>query len=186
MLRALDFVLAIIGLALLWPILIILIVVGFFDTGSPLFLQRRIGKNQKPFTLIKFRTMRKDTESVATHLASASSVTKFGHFLRKTKLDEIPQLINVVSGQMSLVGPRPNLANQIELIEERNKRGVYNVLPGITGLAQVNKVDMSQPAELAKIDEEMIQNLNVVNYFKYILLTVTGSGSGDRIKTDVK
>lgn len=186
MLRILDFVLAIIGLVLLWPILIILIVVGFFDTGSPLFLQRRIGKNQKPFTLIKLRTMHKNTASVATHLANSTSVTKYGHFLRKTKLDELPQLINVTLGQMSLVGPRPNLESQIELIEERSKRGVYDVLPGITGLAQINRVDMSQPEELAIIDEEMIQNLNVVNYFKYILLTVTGSGSGDRIKTDVK
>jgi O-antigen biosynthesis protein WbqP len=182
MTRVFDLIFSIVGLVVLLPIFILLFIAGLLDTGSPLFMQKRIGKNQKPFTLIKFRTMRKDTESVATHLASASSVTKFGHFLRKTKLDEIPQLINVVLGQMSLVGPRPNLANQTELIEERKKRGIYDVLPGITGLAQVNKVDMSQPEKLAKIDEEMIHNLNVVNYFKYIVLTVTGSGSGDRIK----
>lgn len=123
-----------------------------------------------------------DTKSVATHLASSASITPLGGFLRKTKLDELPQLINVLFGQMSLVGPRPNLPNQEELIQERQALGVYQVRPGITGLGQVNEIDMSTPALLAQTDAEMIRTLNIVHYFKYILMTVTGKGSGDRIK----
>ncbi|MFH0264233.1 sugar transferase [Vibrio rumoiensis] len=182
MLRLLDFIFAFFGLLFLWPIFLIIMVFGYFDTGSPLFFQTRVGKNKKPFTLVKFRTMPVDTASVATHLVEASSVSKFGSFLRKTKLDELPQLINVLKGEMSLVGPRPNLFNQVELIEERDKRKVYNVRPGITGLAQINEIDMSNPTLLAEWDQKMIQKMTVKNYFTYILATVTGSGSGDRVK----
>lgn len=121
-------------------------------------------------------------KSVATHLANSAEITKFGSFLRKSKLDELPQLINVLTGDMSLVGPRPNLFNQTELIEERDKRGVYSVVPGITGLSQINEIDMSTPVELAIKDAEMIQNLTVSDYFKYIFATVGGKGQGDRIK----
>jgi len=169
------------GLVITFPVLLIVILIGYFDTGSPIFIQQRVGKNKQPFNLIKFRTMSIDTKSVASHLASTSSITKFGGFLRKTKIDELPQLINVLKGEMSFVGPRPNLFNQEELIIERDDLGVYNVLPGITGLAQVNTIDMSNPKLLAKMDKKMIDVLSVRNYFKYILMTVTGSGSGDRI-----
>lgn len=120
-------------------------------------------------------------KSVATHLADGSQITKFGSFLRKSKLDELPQLINVVLGDMSLVGPRPNLFNQTELIEERDKRGVYDVVPGITGLAQINEIDMSTPKELAIKDAEMLQSLTITDYFKYIFATVGGKGQGDRV-----
>ncbi|WP_281544270.1 sugar transferase [Grimontia sp. SpTr1] len=183
MLRFFDFFFALLGLLFLWPVLLIVTVIGYFDTGSPIFRQTRVGKNQKPFTLIKFRTMAPDTASVATHLASASSVTKLGAFLRKTKLDELPQLINVVKGEMSLVGPRPCLFNQEELIAERDSRGVFDVLPGITGLAQVNEIDMSTPKLLAEWDQKMIQTLTVKLYFTYIIQTATGGGAGDRIKS---
>ena len=104
-----------------------------------------------------------------------------GHFLRKTKLDELPQLWNVLKGEMSLVGPRPGLFNQEELTKERDERGVYSVRPGITGLAQINEIDMSTPKLLAETDRKMIDTLNISSYFKYILLTVTGKGSGDRV-----
>lgn len=144
-------------------------------------MQERVGRNKKPFKLIKFRTMSVETKSVASHLASNASITWLGAFLRKSKIDELPQLINVVKGEMSLVGPRPNLFNQEELIKERDALGVYNVLPGITGLAQVQNIDMSTPALLAKIDKQMIDSLTVKDYFKYIMMTVTGSGSGDAI-----
>ena len=117
MIRIFDFLFSFFGLLFLWPILLIICVLGYFDTGSPIFRQERVGRNQKPFTLIKFRTMPVNTQSVATHLVGASSVTKLGSFLRKTKLDELPQLINVVKGEMSLVGPRPCLFNQKELID---------------------------------------------------------------------
>ena len=182
MIRLLDFLAAFFGLLFLWPVLLIVTLIGLFDTGSPIFIQERVGRNKKPFKLVKFRTMSVDTQSVASHLASTSSITKFGAFLRKTKIDELPQLINVLKGEMSLVGPRPNLFNQQELIKERDALGVYGVLPGITGLAQVQNIDMSTPALLAQIDREMIDTLTIKNYFKYIIMTVTGSGSGDAIK----
>ncbi|EHY9867074.1 sugar transferase [Vibrio vulnificus] len=182
MIRLIDFLAAFFGLLFLWPILVVVTVIGLFDTGSPIFVQERVGRNKKPFKLIKFRTMSVDTQSVASHLASSSSITKLGAFLRKTKIDELPQLINVLKGEMSLVGPRPNLYNQEELIKERDALGVYNVLPGITGLAQVQNIDMSTPQLLAKTDREMIDTLTIKNYFKYIIMTVTGSGSGDAVK----
>ncbi|HDY7486525.1 TPA: sugar transferase [Vibrio vulnificus] len=182
MIRLLDFLAAFFGLLFLWPILVVVTVIGLFDTGSPIFVQERVGRNRKPFKLIKFRTMSVDTQSVASHLASTSSITKLGAFLRKTKIDELPQLINVLKGEMSLVGPRPNLFNQEELIKEREALGVYNVLPGITGLAQVKNIDMSTPQLLAQTDREMIDTLTIKNYFKYIIMTVTGSGSGDAVK----
>ncbi|HDX8594550.1 TPA: sugar transferase [Aeromonas dhakensis] len=182
MIRFFDFIAALLGLLLLWPILLIVTIIGMFDTGSPIFIQTRVGKNKKAFRLIKFRTMSVDTKSVASHLASSASITKFGSFLRKTKIDELPQLVNVLKGEMSLVGPRPNLFNQEELIAERDILGIYDVLPGITGLAQVKNIDMSTPKLLAQTDRQMIDNLTIVNYFRYIVMTATGSGKGDAVK----
>ena len=155
---------------------------ALLDTGSPVFRQVRVGRNKKPFTLVKFRTMKVDTASVATHLASSSSITPFGHFLRRTKLDELPQLWNVLKGEMSLVGPRPGLFNQEELTDAREKLGVFSVRPGITGLSQVNEIDMSTPQLLAESDAKMISEMSLANYFKYIFQTVAGKGSGDRVK----
>jgi lipopolysaccharide/colanic/teichoic acid biosynthesis glycosyltransferase len=180
--RIFDTLFSFFGLVLLSPILIVLMVIGYFYTGSPIFRQERVGKGKQPFRLMKFRSMHVNAPSVATHLASASSITPFGSFLRKSKLDELPQLWNVFMGDMSLVGPRPNLFNQEELIHERDSLGVYSVRPGITGLAQINKIDMSTPQLLAETDAKMIQELNTVGYFKYIFLTVFGKGFGDRIK----
>ena len=182
MIRLLDFLFAAIGLVFCSPILLLLILIGFFDTGSPIFRQQRLGRDQKPFTLIKFRTMRVDTDSVATHLANASAITPFGRFLRRTKLDELPQLWNVLKGEMSLVGPRPGLPNQLELTAAREAHGVFNVRPGITGLSQVNEIDMSTPEKLAESDARMIANMSIANYFRYIIMTVMGKGSGDRIR----
>lgn len=181
MIRVFDFVFSLLGLVLGFPVLLVLAIIGLFDTGSPVFRQVRVGRHQKPFTLVKFRTMKVDTVSVASHLASSASITRFGHFLRKTKLDELPQLWNVLKGDMSLVGPRPGLFNQEELTEERAKRGVFDVRPGITGLAQVSEIDMSTPALLAETDQKMIKSLTLVDYFKYIFMTVAGKGAGDRV-----
>ena len=182
MLRVFDLFFSALGLLLASPLLLILMVVGLFDTGSPLFRQTRVGRNKKPFILVKFRTMRPDTAHVATHLADASAVTSFGSYLRRTKLDELPQLWNVLKGDMSLVGPRPCLFSQQELIEARERLGVFVARPGITGLAQINDVDMSQPDQLAEKDARMLASLGVKDYFRYILMTVGGKGSGDRVK----
>ena len=182
MIRFFDFLFSLMGLVLLSPILLALIVLGFFDTGSPIFRQERVGKDKRSFRLIKFRSMQVNAPSVATHLASPFSITRFGGFLRKSKLDELPQLWNVLVGDMSLVGPRPNLFNQKELIFERESRGVYSVRPGITGLAQINKIDMSTPEHLAETDSFMIAQLNIINYFKFIFLTFLGKGFGDNIQ----
>ncbi len=182
MIRLFDVVFSFVGLVLGTPLFIVLYVIGLLDTGSPIFRQERVGRHKKPFTLIKFRTMRKDTASVASHLASADAITPFGHFLRRTKLDELPQLWNVLKGDMSLVGPRPGLFNQAELTAARDKHGVFSVRPGITGLAQVNSIDMSTPELLAETDARMIAHLTVRDYFRYIFMTVAGKGSGDRVK----
>lgn len=180
MTRLLDIVLALTGLLLTLPLLSILMLAGYWDTRSPLFMQVRVGRRQQPFMLIKFRTMRPETASVATHLADASDITVLGRLLRRTKLDELPQLWNVLCGQMSMVGPRPCLYSQLELIAERQVRGVFDVRPGITGLAQVRGIDMSTPSLLAETDAQMLENLNLRHYLKYILLTLMGAGAGDR------
>lgn len=182
MIRFFDICLSLIGLTVGWPVFMIIIVIGLFDTGSPVFLQTRVGRYKRPFTLIKFRTMVLETQSVATHLADSHSVTRLGRVLRRTKLDELPQLWNVLTGDMSLVGPRPGLFNQHELTAARDRFGVYNVGPGITGLAQVSGIDMSTPELLAKVDRQMIDTLSLKAYFRYIVLTGLGKGAGDRIQ----
>lgn len=181
MTRALDILFSVIGLVFGSPLIILIYLVGLIDTGSPVFIQERVGRNMKPFKLIKFRTMSVGTASVASHLASSQSITRFGGFLRSTKLDELPQLWNVLKGEMSLVGPRPNLFNQAELIECRKAKSVYDVRPGITGLAQIQEIDMSQPELLADVDAQMIASMSLANYFQLIFKTVLGAGSGDRV-----
>jgi O-antigen biosynthesis protein WbqP len=184
MLRFFDIIFSILGLLFGAPILAVLCLVCWFDTRSPFFRQERVGYYLKPFVLVKFRTMRHSTASVATHLVEASAVTPFGSFLRQKKLDELPQLWNVLQGDMSLVGPRPCLFNQVELIAKRAALGVYDVKPGITGLAQIRGVDMSSPELLAKTDAEMLKDLNIFNYFRYIFLTILGGGAGDRVREE--
>ena len=182
MIRILDIAFSLFGLLLGFPVLLGLFVAGWFDTGSPLFCQTRVGRYQQPFLLVKFRTMRVGTVSVATHLADVTAITPFGRFLRRSKLDELPQLWNVLKGDMSLVGPRPCLFNQEELINEREARGVFAVRPGITGLAQLKGIDMSQPLLLAKTDADMMSLLTVKDYLRFVLLTTMGKGAGDRIR----
>jgi lipopolysaccharide/colanic/teichoic acid biosynthesis glycosyltransferase len=182
LIRILDIVLSIFGLVLALPVILLIMIIGYFDNRSPLFFQQRVGKDRVLFTLVKFRSMSPDTSSVGTHLVDAASVTRFGHFLRRNKLDELPQLVNVFIGDMSLVGPRPCLPNQLQLIDERDKRGVYAVRPGITGLAQINHVDMSTPKKLAIYDSLMIRHLDLKQYLCLIVATALGRGRGDRIR----
>lgn len=181
--RLLDVVLSAVAIVVLAPVLVVLTVLALMDTGSPFFRQVRVGREQAPFRLVKFRTMRVGTRSVATHLVDPSAVTRYGRFLRRTKLDELPQLWNVLKGDMSLVGPRPCLFNQHELMNARARLGVFSVRPGITGLGQIRGIDMATPELLAAVDSEMVNSLTVASYLKYLVLTATGRGLGDRVRS---
>ena len=172
MIRFFDIFFSFIGLIVFFPLILVIIILGWIDNGSPFFYQKRVGVHKKFFLLVKFRTMKLKTAQVGTHLVDKSLITPIGNFLRFTKIDELPQLLNVLKGDMSLVGPRPCLFNQKKLINERDKRGVYQVLPGITGLAQLKGINMSTPTLLAKTDLVMIKKMNLINYFYYILLTI--------------
>ena len=126
--------------------------------------------------------MKKNTPNLGTHLISQKYVTFFGSFLRKSKLDELPQLINVLKNEMSLVGPRPCLFNQKVLIDERIKHKIFEFKPGITGLAQISGVDMSMPEKLVKLELMMMKNFTIINYLKILFFTALGKGSKDNIK----
>lgn len=182
MIRSLDLLFSLIGIVFGAPFFALIWVLCWVDTGCPLFRQERVGRKQVPFILLKFRTMRRDTASVPTHLVDASAVTKLGGFLRRTKLDELPQLLNVLKGEMSLVGPRPCLLKQHDLIRERVARDVFGARPGITGLAQINGVDMSAPRLLAETDAQMLKDLGIRQYLSYIIQTFAGAGRGDRVR----
>lgn len=149
--------------------------------GSAFFCQKRVGKAGKVFTLYKFRTMRMGTANVGTHCVSESAITRIGLFLRKTKLDELPQALNLLLGNMTLVGPRPCLPSQGDVLDARRDFGVFDVKPGITGYAQVTGVDMSRPQDLAQRDYVYVKLQSLVLNARLILLTAIGRGSGDRI-----
>ncbi|MEQ8240960.1 MAG: sugar transferase [Cyclobacteriaceae bacterium] len=182
MIRLFEFFASLIGLLLLSPIILVITIIGLIETGSPFFVQNRVGKNQKVFSLVKFRSMKKSTTDLPTHLVTADLITKTGKFLRRSKLDELPQLINVFLGSMSLVGPRPCLPSQEELIKEREKRNLFSIRPGITGIAQINNVDMSEPKRLSRYDAIYLKHFNFTTYLFCILSTITGKGQGDAIK----
>ena len=179
--RFFDILLSFIGMTLLFPVYLFLYVALLFDTRLPIFKQVRVGRHQKPFMFYKFRSLRPDVESIPSHLIDPVKITPLGKIIRRTKLDELPQLWNVFKGDMSLVGPRPCLPTQSELIQERFERQVYEHRPGITGLAQIKGVDMSTPRLLAKTDALMLKSLNLKKYVLYILATFMGKGRGDAI-----
>jgi lipopolysaccharide/colanic/teichoic acid biosynthesis glycosyltransferase len=169
--RFLDLLVAVPLLLAVLPVSIVIYLIGLYDTGSPLFRQKRVGSGQREFVMYKFRTMSVSARSVPTHQMDVSQITGFGHFLRRTKLDELPQLWNVVRGEMSLVGPRPCLISQYELIEARSRLGLGKARPGITGLAQVRGITMENPDYLARIDALMLDQLTPGKYFRLIIQT---------------
>ena len=183
MIRLVDFIAALIGIIVLSPFILLIAIILFLEHRKPFFIQKRVGKNMVEFTLIKFRSMSPKAANLPTHEISADLITRTGKFIRATKLDELPQLWNVLKGEMSLVGPRPCLPSQEELINERQALGVFNLRPGITGPAQVKNIDMSTPKKLALEDSQMVGNLTLLSYLKYVLMTVTGSGQGDKVRT---
>lgn len=156
--RIIDFILALIGLVILSPIFLILFIAIKLDTPGPIFFkQKRVGINKSHFYILKFRTMRIDTpKDTPTHLLTNPDqyITKVGKFLRKTSLDELPQIINILKGDMSIIGPRPALWNQYDLIEERDKYGANDVPVGLTGWAQINGRDELEIEVKAKLDGE--------------------------------
>lgn len=155
------------------PLLLLLALAVRWDSAGPaLFSQARVGRAERPFLCRKLRSMRMGTPSVATHDAPASAVTSLGAVLRRTKLDELPQLWNVVRGEMSLVGPRPCLEKQAELVSLRREAGVYALRPGITGLAQVRGIDMSTPAACAASDAEYAATATLALDLRLLIRTV--------------
>lgn len=181
--RCLDIVAAGSGLLLVTPVLVVIGVwICATSPGPAVFAQARVGRFERPFTCYKLRTMSSGTISVATHEVSASSVTPLGRVLRRLKLDELPQLWNVLIGDMSLVGPRPCLPVQQQLMTARRLHAVLSVRPGITGPGQVNGVDMSEPEKLAALDAEWAAAPSVRAYIGYILRTLVGHGQGDRVR----
>lgn len=181
--RSIDLTCAVATIVLLWwAMLIVWGAVRMQSPGPGIFAQTRVGREGREFICYKFRTMYVSAPNVATHEAPAAAVTPFGAFLRRTKLDELPQVINILANQMSLVGPRPCLPGQTQLIEERRARGVLNIKPGITGLAQVNDIDMSDPVRLARWDYRYLRLQSLFLDLKVIVQTGLGKGRSDKIR----
>lgn len=174
--RFIDLILSGLGILFLaFPMIIIAIVIKIEDPGPALFKQRRIGKYKSQFNLYKFRSMRLDTpHDTPTHLLENPEqyILKSGKFLRKSSLDELPQLFNIFVGQMSIVGPRPALWNQYDLIDERDKYHANDVLPGLTGWAQINGRDELEIPVKAKFDGEYVENLSFVFDLKCFFMTI--------------
>lgn len=162
--RIIDMIMSFMGLIILSPIFLLLIIGIKLDSKGPvLFKQKRIGLNKSHFNILKFRTMRIDTpKDIPTHLLKDPNmyITKMGKFLRKTSLDELPQILNILAGQMSVIGPRPALWNQFDLIEERDKYGANNILPGLTGWAQIKGRDELPIDVKARLDGEYVKKMS--------------------------
>lgn len=183
--RMLDVLIAIVILIIFLPIFAVLgTAIRLESSGPAIFAQSRVGKEKVIFKLYKFRTMKRDTVVAGTHEVSASAVTKMGKFLRRTKLDELPQAINLIRGEMTLIGPRPCLPSQRELIEARDALGVYSIRPGITGYAQIRGIDMSRPYELAQSDYIYMKLQSFALNLKILFLTILGRGYGDHVAID--
>ncbi|AMB97029.1 sugar transferase [Aerococcus urinaeequi] len=199
--RPLDFLISLIALIILSPLfLLIAIWIKINSKGPVFFRQKRIGKNKELFEIYKFRSMRTDTPSdMPTHLLNdpEAFITKSGKFLRKTSLDELPQLINIVKGEMAIIGPRPALWNQYDLIEERDKYGANDVRPGLTGWAQINGRDELEIPIKAKLDGDYVQNISFFFDLKCFFGTISsvlrsdgvvegGTGVIEKAKQDMK
>lgn len=188
--RVLDIIISLFAVLVLWWLLLIISVcIVAEDKGGVLFKQRRIGKDKKEFYIYKFRTMKADTpKDVPTHLLKdpQAYITRVGAFLRKSSLDELPQLFNILKGEMSIVGPRPALYNQYDLIAERDKYGANALTPGLTGHAQVNGRDELPIDVKARLDGEYVKTISFITDVKIILKTVSAVISHDGYKEGTK
>lgn len=182
--RIIDFCLSLLGLIILAPLFIVLIILIKLDSTGPVFFtQKRVGINKNHFNILKFRTMRIDTpQNMPTHLLENPDqwITGIGKFLRKTSLDELPQIINILNGEMSIVGPRPALWNQYDLIRERDKYGANDIMPGLTGWAQINGRDELPIEVKAKLDGDYVKrmslNFDIEIFFKTIFSVLRSEG----------
>jgi O-antigen biosynthesis protein WbqP len=180
--RAFDLLVSALGLIFLAPVMLIIAgLVSRSSSGGALFVQSRVGKAEKLFRCYKFRTMAHGAPVAGSHEVSGSWVTPIGRRLRSLKLDELPQLFNVLRGDMSLVGPRPCLPNQAEVIAARRARNVFEIRPGITGIAQLASIDMSTPEQLADADRRYIDTRTFLGDLRIIAATLLGGGSGDAV-----
>ena len=174
--RLIDLVLSVCGLIVLSPLLIAIVIAIKLDSKGPvIFKQKRVGKNKTYFNIWKFRTMRTDApKDIPTHLLSSPDayITKIGKFLRQTSLDELPQILQIVVGKMSIIGPRPALWNQYDLIEERDKYGANDITPGLTGWAQVNGRDELEIPVKAKLDGEYVEKMGFMMDCKCFIMTI--------------
>ncbi|MEK4107358.1 sugar transferase [Paenibacillus sp. FSL R10-2791] len=188
--QTIDFLLALIGMLVLWPVfLIIAIAIKTTSKGPILFKQKRLGKNKSEFYILKFRTMRTDTpQDMPTHLLEDPDffITKVGKFLRKTSLDELPQIINILKGEMSIVGPRPALWNQYDLIAERDKYGANDIKPGLTGWAQINGRDELPIEKKASLDGEYISEVSFGLDMRIFYKTIFSVLNSDGVKEGAK
>lgn len=173
----------VLALALAFPALILVAVFGILvrleSSGPAIFRQKRVGRGLREFTIFKLRTMKTGTADLPSHVAGTTHMSRIGPFLRRFKLDELPQLLNVIRGDMSFVGPRPCLPSQSELIEERDRLGVFAIRPGITGVAQVLGYDMSNPQKLAQVDAQYLSTWRLTTDLRLLASTIMGKGHGD-------
>jgi lipopolysaccharide/colanic/teichoic acid biosynthesis glycosyltransferase len=178
--RAIDLGICATTLVLTAPLcLVLMAAIRLESPGSPLFVQNRMGRGLRPFRMLKLRTMYADTEHVASHHVGQDRITRVGRVLRKLKLDELPQVLNVIGGSMSIVGPRPCLPSQTELIDARAARGLFAYRPGVTGPAQLQGVDMSEPVRLAEVEAGYFHRATLAGDFALMVRTVFGHGAGD-------
>lgn len=190
--RVFDLISSLIGFIFFLPLfLIISLIIKLSSPGPIFFKQRRIGKDNEEFYILKFRTMRIDTPNVATHLLENPDkyITKIGKVLRKTSLDELPQLINIIRGEMSVVGPRPALYNQLDLKEMRTKKGIHKLVPGLTGWAQINGRDEIPLNEKVELDKYYLDNRSFGFDIEIIFKTVISVAKSDGVqegKKDIK
>jgi lipopolysaccharide/colanic/teichoic acid biosynthesis glycosyltransferase/uncharacterized protein YbjT (DUF2867 family) len=164
-----------------WLMAVIWLMIRLDSSGPGVFSQERVGQDGEVFTCYKFRTMQKGTKQVGTHELSPASITRLGNILRKTKLDELPQVWNILRNEQSLIGPRPCLPSQTAVVEERYKAGVFAVKPGISGLSQIQHIDMSEPLRLARMDAQYVARQSLLLDVKITLATALGSGQGDKV-----
>ena len=171
--RISDILIAVLLLVFLVPVwLTVMLILTIINRGSPFFKQARPGKHGKMFYIVKFKSMNSRRDVKGELLPDNMRLTPVGRFIRNTSIDELPQLLNVLKGDMSLVGPRPCLLSQKRLVKERKIRKVFKVKPGITGLAQISGINMRTPTLLSKTDLKMIKKMSLSNYFYYIFRTI--------------